>query len=63
MSDCHHRECCGCERPATVVAEAIGTDGMTTFTLCEPHLRLLVEEARRKRLPIIATSPLDGDDE
>jgi len=58
MVDCHHKQCCGCDRPAEVVAEVSGTDGVSRFDLCEPHYVLIVQEAARKGV-LVMTSPFD----
>jgi hypothetical protein len=56
MSDCHHKECCSCERLATVVAEVVSRDGdVTRFDLCEPHYVMVVQEAQRKRMIVVVS--------
>lgn len=59
---CHHKACCGCDRSAELVAEVVGTDGVTEFELCEPHFVLLTQEAARKGLPLIGVSPVTPSD-
>ena len=58
MTDCHHKVCCDCERLAEIVAEIIGTDGVTRFDLCEPHYVLLMQEAARKGVLVTGASPI-----
>lgn len=60
MADCHHKNCCGCERPVELVAEVAGGDGVSRFDLCEPHYYLIMEEAMRKGI-VVMVSPFDDE--
>jgi hypothetical protein len=60
--DCHHKECCGCDRLAEVVAEAMGADGVKRFDLCPQHYDMVVQEAARKGVLVIGTDPIADDD-
>ncbi len=53
MTECHHRRCCGCNRPAEIVAEVYSDDSLERFELCATHYELLKWEAARKGIAVI----------
>jgi hypothetical protein len=55
MTDCQHKDCCSCDRLATVVAEVVSPDGLTRFDLCEPHYVMVVQEAARKNVMVMVS--------
>jgi hypothetical protein len=59
MTDCHHKDCCSCDRLAVIVVEVAGPDGLTRFDLCDPHYVMVVQEAARKNVVVVMMSDAD----